>query len=638
MAAHDPSYYGDLLQGVLDVTCIRFAPHLLLPSLALLVAAPAVHAVPLLNTNASVLAINTSPPATDSFYFPGEGADSAIDGISNTKYLNLGQPPNGIGLAVEPLFGNTIAQSIQFTTADDAVNRDPAGWILYGSNDFLSSADNSGLDGGENWTQIANGALEFPEDRLTQLPAINFANSTAYNNYRIEFTGAKGGPGGRDAFNGIQIADVQLYTAPDAGGSGVFGIADYAIAYQLPQPASFYFADESPANIVDYAYTASSSYPAGENPGLLVDGDTGTKYLNFGGPNSGFIVTPDSPAQVQSFIVTSANDAIDRHPTSWQLFGTNDPITSLDNSFGDAENWVELGSGSIEVPPGLFTDSPVVSVPNANAYSSYKMLFPTTNGAGLMQISEASFFTSADGTGQDILEVGTPSLLAIDTNRGATKNFNAGGPNSGFIITPAVGTTIVDGFEITTGGDATHRDPATWELYGTNESIVSEDNSQGEGENWTLISSGAFSDLEVSLDRNVTGDVVALTNSTEYTSYKFVFPTLRDPEQDNGFQVADIQLFGDIVTPAPSLGDFNADGLVDAADYTVWRDNLNDPDESALNGNGDGGGVTQSDYDLWVANYGKDYSLPASLAIPEPSTSAMVLGLLSLFGLRQKRN
>ncbi|CAE7255710.1 unnamed protein product, partial [Symbiodinium sp. CCMP2456] len=425
LAAHDPSYYGDLLQGVLDVTCIRFAPHLLLPSLALLVAAPAAHAVPLLNTNASVLAINTSPPASNSTYLTGEGADSAIDGIPTTKYLNLGQPPRETGLAVEPLFGNTIAQSIQFTTADDFEIRDPSGWVLYGSNDPLLSTDNSDLSGGESWTQIANGALEFPADRLTQLPAINFTNSTPYNNYRIEFPDVKGGPGGRDSFSGMQVADVQLYTGPDATGTGVFGFGDLAIAYQLPQPASFYFPDEAPANIVDYAYTASSSYPAGENPGLLVDGDTGTKYLNFGGPNSGFIVTPDSPAQVQSFIVTSANDAIERHPTSWQLFGTNDPITSLDNSFGDAESWIELGSGSIEVPPGLFTDSPVVSVPNANAYSSYKMLFPTTNGSGLMQISEASFFTSTDGTGQDILEVGTPSLLAIDTNRGATKNFNA---------------------------------------------------------------------------------------------------------------------------------------------------------------------------------------------------------------------
>lgn len=327
-----------------------------------------------------------------------------------------------------------------------------------------------------------------------------------------------------------------------------------------------------------------------------------------------------------SFILTSANDALDRHPTSYQLFGTNDPIVSADNSFGEDENWVELGSGPIGVPGGFFTDSPVVTVPNVGTYASYKMLFPTTNGSGLMQISEASFFASNDGTGTDILQAGSVSLIrAIDTNRGATKNFNDGGANSGFIITPAVGTTIVDGFEITTGGDATHRDPATWELYGTNETIVSADNSQGDGESWTLISTGAFNDDQVSLDRNATGDVVALANSTEFTSYKFVFPTLRDPEQDNGFQVADIQMFGSIVTPAPTPGDYNGDSVVDAADYTVWRDG-NSPDD------------TVAGYNLWVANYGKSYALPSSgVSVPEPTSSVLVLGMLSLLGFGKQR-
>ena len=36
-------------------------------------------------------------------------------------------------------------------------------------------------------------------------------------------------------------------------------------------------------------------------------------------------------------------------------------------------------------------------------------------------------------------------------------------------------------------------------------------------------------------------------------------------------------------------GDYNGNGTVDAADYVVWRDNLGAADESALNGNGDGG-------------------------------------------------
>jgi hypothetical protein len=77
-------------------------------------------------------------------------------------------------------------------------------------------------------------------------------------------------------------------------------------------------------------------------------------------------------------------------------------------------------------------------------------------------------------------------------------------------------------------------------------------------------------------------------------------------------------------------GDFNTDGVVDAADYTVWRDGL-------------GSTYVQSDYDVWTANYGAsngpettfrtgsvvfDSALAggASLAIPEPAT-AMLAGL-----------
>jgi hypothetical protein len=77
-------------------------------------------------------------------------------------------------------------------------------------------------------------------------------------------------------------------------------------------------------------------------------------------------------------------------------------------------------------------------------------------------------------------------------------------------------------------------------------------------------------------------------------------------------------------------GDFNGDGSVDAADYTVWRDNLGAADESSLNGNGDGvNGVDQADYDLWKSQFGAPGSGGGSLtagAVPEP-TSVMLLAV-----------
>jgi hypothetical protein len=71
-------------------------------------------------------------------------------------------------------------------------------------------------------------------------------------------------------------------------------------------------------------------------------------------------------------------------------------------------------------------------------------------------------------------------------------------------------------------------------------------------------------------------------------------------------------------------GDFNGDGVVDSADYTVWRDNLGG-NNSALNGAGDESGasfgrVDAADYQLWRTNYGATLTQAARSAIPEPAS------------------
>ena len=58
-------------------------------------------------------------------------------------------------------------------------------------------------------------------------------------------------------------------------------------------------------------------------------------------------------------------------------------------------------------------------------------------------------------------------------------------------------------------------------------------------------------------------------------------------------------------------GDFNGDLVVDAADYTVWRD----------------GGGTPAEYAEWADNYG---ATAASHAVPEPSSVMIALGLAAL--------
>ncbi|QDT68685.1 hypothetical protein MalM25_16090 [Planctomycetes bacterium MalM25] len=93
---------------------------------------------------------------------------------------------------------------------------------------------------------------------------------------------------------------------------------------------------------------------------------------------------------------------------------------------------------------------------------------------------------------------------------------------------------------------------------------------------------------------------------------------------------------------APLAGDYNSDGAVDAADYTVWRDTVGAtglPLYSGADGNGDGtvdGTVDGVDYQVWKDNYGA--SLPSNSAgVPEPTALALLALTLGSRAIRRRR-
>jgi hypothetical protein len=98
----------------------------------------------------------------------------------------------------------------------------------------------------------------------------------------------------------------------------------------------------------------------------------------------------------------------------------------------------------------------------------------------------------------------------------------------------------------------------------------------------------------------------------------------------------DVALFAQ----APVLpGDYNQNGVVDAADYTVWRDNLGGL--TALP-NDDTSGVGTDDYTRWKNNFGQTLgsgagatgSTTATASVPEPPTVGLLLGLFAVFTTR----
>lgn len=147
---------------------------------------------------------------------------------------------------------------------------------------------------------------------------------------------------------------------------------------------------------------------------------------------------------------------------------------------------------------------------------------------------------------------------AIDNDVG-TKYLNFGDPdaeNTGFIVTPTLGAgqggTIVTGVRFTTANDAPARDPLVYQLSGSTE---------GPGGTFTLISSGTTG-LDTDPGRNTQGPIIPFTNTMAYTDYRLVFPTLREP--DGGgccMQIAEVELFGDVVPEPAALGLLALGGL-----------------------------------------------------------------------------
>ena len=76
-------------------------------------------------------------------------------------------------------------------------------------------------------------------------------------------------------------------------------------------------------------------------------------------------------------------------------------------------------------------------------------------------------------------------------------------------------------------------------------------------------------------------------------------------------------------------GDYNGDGAVSAADFTVWRNALGQSVSALTSADGNGDGqVTILDYDLWRTNFGNQVaSMASATPVPEPHLAAFsILG------------
>lgn len=185
-------------------------------------------------------------------------------------------------------------------------------------------------------------------------------------------------------------------------------------------------------------------------------------------------------------------------------------------------------------------------------------------------------------------------------------------------LTAGTNTTILKLFDFNDGGDGVPADNDWIELASVD---------------LTGVAPG-WHNLGVEYDP-ATGMGIATHNGTEYefTTIEGMvgnfYVGYRENLPGTGYDYARPPTFDIAVLETPTFsGDYNGDGVVDAADYVVWRNSLNMTGaDLAADGNGDEV-VDAEDYLIWKNDYGTviDTQLVAAANVPEPAT----IGLASL--------
>jgi hypothetical protein len=141
---------------------------------------------------------------------------------------------------------------------------------------------------------------------------------------------------------------------------------------------------------------------------------------------------------------------------------------------------------------------------------------------------------------------------SIDSSQ-PTKYLNFNKLNAGIIVTPAKGATIAKELGLTSANDAPERDPASYEVWGTNDNNLSDIspalNPAGWQTFWTLVSTGPVPAFAL---RGQEQDFF-FSNTNSYSNYMVDFPTIANAATANSMQVADIQLSGSVPEPSSLL-------------------------------------------------------------------------------------
>lgn len=140
--------------------------------------------------------------------------------------------------------------------------------------------------------------------------------------------------------------------------------------------------------------------------------------------------------------------------------------------------------------------------------------------------------------------------------------------------------------------------------------------------NWNLTPAGtAFMALMAQWDTDLTLSV-GPDGTIDFRGFYGIYEVTIDGET---FEL-DLTKGQSLYALAVAPGDYNGDGVVDAVDYTVWRDALGSTDDLRADGNGNFV-IDDGDFDVWRTAFGSVYAGAGAgaLTVPEPASLLFVL-------------
>ncbi|CAH9050530.1 hypothetical protein PSECIP111854_00549 [Pseudoalteromonas sp. CIP111854] len=434
----------------------------------------------------------------------GENAAKAFDGDSQTKWLDhndwQGPPTEEAPAWVQVDFASAQAiNGVYITSANDAPARDPENFTLLASNGT-----------GDTWVKLGEVVGAAFEQRFER-QGFMFANTQKYTRYRLAITKNQSNDGL------MQIAEIQ-FVGP------VYASVDHT-------------------DVNNTLVTASNSIGEAEDQDKAVDNDPTTKWLDHndwqGPPTeqapSWLQVDFNDAVAVNQLALTSANDAPERDPENFALFGSNDEGTT----------WQQLGSWVGESFDGR-AERRIFGVANQLPYRSYRLsISKNKNNDGLMQIAEmeligpeVSSFDHAKTSGATYL-----ARYSISDSEGAAQAFDGDvnskwldhndwqGPpteeNPAWVQVNLPAPQAVNTLYITSANDAPARDPQNFQLLASND-----------GDNWQLLGTWMGESFEQRFERRS----FAVNNGLAYLHYRLSIS--KNANNDGLLQIAQIELVG----------------------------------------------------------------------------------------------